>query len=311
MSEASILFQLLPEIRNEIYGHLLGGWHNVPTRLTSKDDNAKNEDESSDEWLRSGWRRSRRNWWIEKAEAVEDSDMDSSLNLNIKSNPGYSILRVCRRTYEEASTVLYTYGRFNFGFKGSQLRKQGFLGIQDLERILHQIRSLRLSIADDKFSIVPTAAKILQMLHFFADRASSLEELEIAFYFSPCDFERHHLLEHELLDNSDMQKALMAFSAKRKIELFVAYAQLSGDLYQKWPLAIAKKKDWIISKTSLSISYPRPETSEGNTVKWTVVPRYGKWLNERDYDRTLLNRVVVANETKLVYDELAGVFRDT
>ena len=310
MSEASILFRLLPEIRSEIYGHLLGGWHNVPTRPTSKDDTTNDEDDSSDEWLRSRWRRSEINWWIQKEESVEASNLDSCLNFNIKSKPDYTILRVCRRTYEEASKILYTYGRFNFGFKASQLRYQVFLGIQDLERNLHQIRNLRLSIADDKFSIVPTAAKILQMLYFFAERASSLEELEIAFYFSPCDFQRHHLLEHELLDNSDVQKALLAFKVKRKIELFIAYAQLSGDLYEKWSLAIAKKKDWIISKTSLSISYPRPQTSEGNTVKWTVVPRYGKWVNDRDCERTLFNRIVVVNETKLIYDELAGVFKD-
>lgn len=311
MSEASILFQLLPEIRNEIYGHLLAGWHNVPTRSTSKDDTIQNKDDSSDEWLRSQWHRSKRNWWTEKAETVEDSDVDSSLDFNIKSKPDYSILRVCHRTYEEASKILYTYGRFNFGFKVSQLREQGFLGIQDLERHLPRVRSLRLSIADDKFNIVPTAAKILQVLRFFADRASSLEELEISFYFSPCDFQRHHMLELELLDNSDMQTVLLAFNVKRKIELFVASAQLSSDLYEKWSLAIAERKDWIVLKNSLSISYPRPETSKGNTVKWTVVPRYGKWLEERDYNTTLFNRIVVVNETKLVYDELARVFRAT
>ena len=311
MSEASILFQLLPEIRNEIYGHLLAGWHNVPTWSTLEDGTTQNEDDGSDEWLRSKWHRSKRNWWIEKAETVEDSDVDSSLNFNIKFKPDYSILRVCRRTYEEASNILYTYGRFNFGFKVSQLRDQGFLGIQDLQKSLHRVRSLRLSIADDKFSIVPTAAKILQMLRFFADRASSLEELEIAFYFSPCDFQRHHLLEHELLDNFGVQMALLAFNVKRKIELLITHAQLSGNLYEKWSLAIAKRKDWVVSKNSLSISYPRPETSEGNTVKWTVVPRYGKWLEEQNYDTTLFNRIVVANETKLVYDECAQVFRDT
>ena len=311
MPEASILFQLLPEIRNEVYRHLLGGWHNVPTRCISKDDTTKNADDSSDEWLRSQWRRSKKNWWIDRAETFEDSDVDSSLNLNINSRPAYNILRVCRRVYEEASTILYTYGRFNFGFKVSQLREQGFLGIQDLETNLHQIRRLRLSIADDKFSIVPTAAKILQILHFFAERASSLEELEIALYFSNCDFQRHHLLEHELLDNSDMQKALLAFHVKQKMDIYVASAQLPSNLYEKWSLSIAKEKDWIISKTSLSISYPRPETCEGNTVKWTVTPRYGKWLGERDYDTTTFNRIVVENETKLVYDELAGVFKDT
>ena len=311
MSESSVLFQLLPEIRNEIYGHLLGGWHNVPTRAISNDDTTKNEDDSSDEWLRSQWHRSKRNWWIEKAETVEDSDVDSSLNFNIQSKPDYSILRVCRRTYAEASKILYTYGRFNFGFKASQLREQGFLGVQDLEGNLHQIRNLRLSIADDKFSIVPTTAKILEILHFFADRASSLEELEIAFYFSPCYFQRHHLLEHELVDNSDVQKALLGFKVKRKIDIFIAYAQLSGNLYEKWSLALAKEKDWIVLKTSLSIKCPRPETSEGNTVRWTVLPRYGQWLNERDYNGTLFDRIVIVNETKLVYDELAGVFRDT
>ena len=301
MANTSIFFTLPLELRNQIYAYLVVGLHDVATP-SHIDGVSLREfsrislfgldhprllmeiawvdvvcDDFDLTWLNYP-RPLMETSWVE----WEDTEGESDVGLLQKHD--YSILRVSRQIYEEASTMLYDFSIFLFNHSVSHLNRQNFPEIGDLERNLHRVRDLHIIISEDLFNRNITSIGIMHMLQWFARRTTSLQWFNIRFW-AALTLPDHsiQLVLHDLLQATDLPETLCAFHVTNGLQIYIGVPDSSFpyDDYEKWPLYIAEKKDWKIRKHIDKVHRKgSDEPARMAQVLWTIKP--GKIMRNGD-----------------------------
>ena len=299
----SIFFKLPLELRNEIYAYLVVGLHDVAT--PSPIDGVSLQeftrislfgldhprllmeiawvdvvcDDFDLTWLNYPRPLMEISW-----EEWEDKESESDVGLLPKHD--YSILRVSRQIYEEASTMLYDSSIFIFNYSVSHLNKQIFPEIGDLEKNLHRLRDLDITISEDLFNRHLTSIGIAQMLQWFARRATSLQWVAFRFW-AALTLPDHSikLVLHDLLPGADLPETLCAFNVTNGLQISIGGLDSSFPYhhYEKWPLYVAEKKDWEIHK-HIDKVYRKGSDAPARMaqVLWKIKP--GKIMRNGDLD---------------------------
>ena len=281
MAELSIFFKLPLELRNEIYGYLLTGCHDVPTPSPVEGLTAWEYQKLGPGWLTYPRLLMATTWgdWISK-KATTDIGSDykpeeTDPDVGPLFKPEYSILRVSRQIYEEASAVLYKYSIFWFYYKVSHLNKRLSPEIKDLEQNLPRVRDLEIIVSEDPCYQGLTSVGVTHMLRGFAKRATSLRWLSVEFWSSDSRMNGNNPVLHELLLGTELPESLCAFTVTNGIQIRVdgVTSSFTYDDYEKWPLFVAETKDWKIYKY---LDKERRRGSKGQFrtkfVEWTLKP---------------------------------------
>ena len=306
MANPSIFFTLPLELRNEIYAYLVVGRHDVATPSLIDGVSLREFREITFFGLLHrcllmdiAWADVRYDnfdliWLDYPRPLMETSWADWKDNSSGSFVYDPSILRVSRQIYEEASKMLYNSSIFLFEYAVSHLNKQISLNMGDLERNLHRVRDLEISISEDLFNPNLTSAGITHTLQWFARRAKSLQWVTIRFDVAATDLDPSiKSFLHSLLPATDLPETLCAFHVTNGLQISIAghFFSFPYHHYEKWPLYVAEKKDWEIHKYIDKV-YHKGSDEPARTIQviWTIKP--GKILRRGHSDPNDKEKVV-------------------
>ena len=231
MANISIFFTLPLKLRYQIYAYLLVGWHEVATPSPIDGLSAREYSMMRPEWCEHPcmlmefawadfisdefaliWLNYPRNLmetsWADRKDKVSESDAE------LFPMHDYSILRVSRQLYEEASEMLYDSSIFAFHYAVSDTSPK----VGDLERNLYRVRQLDITISEGLFERNLTSVGITHILQEFARRATSLQSVMIRFLaiYPMLDHSIEPML-HDLFQGTALAEMLCAFNVTEKL----------------------------------------------------------------------------------------------
>lgn len=154
------------------------------------------------------------------------------------------------------------------------------------------MRKLDINVSEDPFYRNPTSVGITDMLQWFASRTTSLQWVAIGLWAAyPIPGTKSVL--HGLLPATDLPETLCAFNVTNDLQISIAGRYLSFPYhhYEKWPLYVAEKKDWVIHKYVDKVRRKGfDEPARTSQISWIVGP--GKIMRPGDSDNKNEGKVV-------------------
>ena len=150
MAERSLFLGLPAELRNEIYTYLLSGWHHIATpglKSLDKERIAYTASLAQPYYLQSVWPNAPFANYGQLLAVVTHS-FKAFFRPNLE--PEYSILRVNRQIYAEASAVLYRFASLAFLYEPPDVANPApDLGLaRDLEKSLPRLQKVLIDIRE-------------------------------------------------------------------------------------------------------------------------------------------------------------------